>query len=411
MAEDQATDQSRLIRRGLALSWMYVRAHPVLFTLSCVGSVIMAAGTVASTVALGWLTDDVVLPAFDGTEATRSQSAVIAAVLLVTLARSAGVVMRRYFAGRTVYRCKDDLQIGLGKKYLGLPAEEVRAAEKGKMLAHVDSDVEVATDLLSPLPFTIGVLALLGMSVVSLALVDWVLMIVAVALLPLIAIVNQLNAVAAKGPAVDSRESVGRLSTVAAESFDGAVIVKTLGREVEELDRFSIEAGALRDHSIRLGRVRAIFASSLDLLPDIGVVVLVVLGAARVGSGDISTGQLVQAVALFSLLVFPLRVIGFFFGDMPPSVVAYDRIRGVLQRPDRRPHGASELGAGPIGVHVDAISVSHGETPAVADVTLDVAPAEVVALVGHTGCGKSTLLSAVADMVVLDAGEIRLNGT
>lgn len=387
-----------------------MRAHPVSFTLACLGSIVMAVGTVLVTVTLGWLTDDVVLPEFEGTEAGRSTGAVVVAVLGVALARSLGVIVRRYFAGMTVFRSKDDLQVALGDKYLELPAEEMRVASKGRLLAHADSDVDVATDMLSPLPFTIGVFTLIGVSVISLTLVDWALTLVALALVPLIAVLNQANAAATKGPAVDAREHVAAVSSVASESFDGALVVKTLGREEAELERFSRAAADLRDSSIRLGRIRALFAAALDVLPDIGVVALVVVGTWRVGNGVITTGQLVQAVALFSVLVFPLRVIGYFFGDMPPSVVAYDRVADMLARPGAPTRGEEGLTERPLRVDVERLTVSYGDVPAVRDVDLSVAPGEVLALVGRTGSGKSTLLTAIADMVTGHGGRVRLEG-
>ena len=324
--EPRVEDERQLIRRGLRIVGGLVRRHPWPFAVSVTGSVAMAVGTVLSTVVLGWLTDDVVLPAFEGTAARRSTTTVVVAVLMVAAGRSLGVIVRRYFAGMTVFLCRNDLQLVLGDHYLAMPPDELRSASKGKLLAHADSDVDVGTDALSPFPFTIGVVTLLVVSVVSLAFVDWTLTLVALLLMPAIAGLNQINARVAEGPAVAVRESVARVSSVASESFDGAMVVKTLGREEAELERFSTEAAKLRDNSFRLGRIRAVFGAALDFLPDVGVVVLVAVGAWRVGNGVISTGQLVQAVALFSVLVFPLRVIGYFFGDLPPAVVAHDRV-------------------------------------------------------------------------------------
>lgn len=408
MHDEQAIDQRALIRRGLRIAAGYVRAHPLPFSVSVVGSVTMAIGTVLSTVMLGWLTDDVVLPAFEGSEADRSRTTVVLAVAGVAVATSAGIVVRRYFAGMTVHRNRSDLQNALGRHYLAMPAADMRVAPKGRYLAYADSETDVATDMISPMPFSIGVVTLVIASVVSLALTDWVLMLVALALVPLVAGLNQLNARASKGPAVDTREGVAVVSSVASESFDGALVVKTLGRQDAELHRFSDAAVELRDASVRLGRVRAVFGAALDLLPDLGVVVLVVVGAWRVGNDQISTGQLVQAVVLFTILVFPLRVIGYFFSDLPPGVVAHDRIRTVLDRPLEQKSGTANLPPGPLSLRVDGVSVFYGEVPAIDDVRLEVAPGEVVALVGQTGCGKSTLLTAVLDMVPTRSGTVRI---
>lgn len=408
--EPRVEDERQLIRRGLRIVGGLVRRHPWPFAVSVAGSVVMAVGTVLSTVVLGWLTDDVVLPAFEGTAARRSTTTVVSAVLAVAAGRSVGVIVRRYFAGMTLFLCRNDLQLELGDHYLAMPPDELRSASKGKLLAHADSDVDVGTDALSPFPFTIGVLTLLVVSAVSLAFVDWTLTLVALLLMPAIAGINRINARVAEGPAVAVRESVARVSSVASESFDGAMVVKTLGREEAELERFSAEAARLRDDSIRLGRIRAVFGAALDFLPDVGVVALVAVGAWRVGNGVISTGQLVQAVALFSLLVFPLRVIGYFFGDLPPAVVAHDRVSVALSGATVVRAGQAHLPPGAVELDMSDVTVRYGDLPAVDHASLHVAAGEVMALVGPTGCGKSTLLAAAIDMVPMVAGRVAIAG-
>ena len=68
------------------------------------------------------------------------------------------------------------------------------------------------------------------------------------------------------------------VSEIAHESFDGAMVVKTLGREVEETDRFRAKAHELRDVNIRAGRIRAAFDPTLASLPNIGVLVVLAVG-------------------------------------------------------------------------------------------------------------------------------------
>ncbi len=408
MVDGLESEQRQLIRRGLRLVGGFVRSHPAPFAISVLGSLMMAVGTVLSTVMLGWLTDDVILPTFDGTEPRRSTGVVVLALLAVAAGRSAGVVTRRYFAGMAVHRSKSDLQLRLGDHYLAMAPDQLRGASRGRLLAHADSDADVATDALSPFPFTIGVIALLIVSVGSLALVDWVLMVVALGLMPLIVGLNRLNARFAEAPAIDVREAVARVSSVASESFDGAMIVKTLGRQDAELERFSVEAAQLRDHSVRLGRVRALFAAALNLVPDLGVVLLVSLGAWRAANDYITPGQLVQAVALFTLLAFPLHVIGFFFGDLPPAVVAHDRIVATLSSVAIHRNGTDQLPPGAMDLRVSELTVRYGDVAVVDNVTLHARRGEILALVGPTGCGKSTLLSAVLDMVPIAAGGVSI---
>src|SRR3546814_1867379 len=84
-----------------------------------------------------------------------------------------------------------------------------------------------------------------------------------------------------------------------------------------------------------VGRLRAAFEPALDALPNLGTVLVLWLGAWRVSSGDVTTGELVQAMSLFGVLAFPFRVLGFLLEELPRAVVAHDRINGVLAAPTR----------------------------------------------------------------------------
>ena len=68
------------------------------------------------------------------------------------------------------------------------------------------------------------------------------------------------------------------VSEIAHESFDGAMVVKTLGREVEETSRFRDKAEELRDVNIRAGKIRAAFDPVLASLPSLGVLVVLAVG-------------------------------------------------------------------------------------------------------------------------------------
>jgi ABC-type multidrug transport system fused ATPase/permease subunit len=129
----------------------------------------------------------------------------------------------------------------------------------------------------------------------------------------------------------------------------------------------------------------------------------------------ISTGQLVQAMALFTILTFPMRVVGFLLEEMPRAVVAADRIAGVLASPTR-PTPAEGTGAplphGPLAVDVRALRFAYSPDadPVLAGVDLALAPGEVVALVGATGSGKSTLCHLLAHIYQPTGGSVRLGG-
>jgi ATP-binding cassette subfamily B protein len=404
-----------LLRRGAHVLWISVRAHPRPFAVSVVGSVLYGSMAVAGSLLLGEVTDRVIVPGFDEGVSGAAIAAAAGAILVVALLRSAGVVLRRYFGNMTARGMHRTWFRRITDTYLRVPLEYFGSRPTGQLLAHADADVERAITVIMPLPLSLGVVVLIGLSIVSLALIDPVLMLVGLALFPSLAILNQVYSRRVEAPASRTQARLGEVSSVAHESFEGALLVKTLGLEAREVERLSVVARELRTARLAVGRLRATFEPALDALPNLGTIALLALGAWRVAEGVITTGQLVQAMALFTILTFPMRVVGFLLEELPRAVVASDRIAEVLATPTR-PAPAEGAGTplpdGPLAVDVGALNFAYAADadPVLAGVDLALTPGEVVALVGATGSGKSTLCHLLAHLYQPTGGAVRLGG-
>ena len=118
-------------------------------------------------VALGIATDIALVPLFDGGDPrVWAATALITGVMIV---RSAGVIVRRYFAGKTAALARAKLQRGISDRIVLMPLDRVQARPPGQLLAHLDADTEAAIDALHPLPFSIGVSSMLIFAAISLA--------------------------------------------------------------------------------------------------------------------------------------------------------------------------------------------------------------------------------------------------
>jgi ABC-type multidrug transport system fused ATPase/permease subunit len=407
-----AQGDERIMRRGARLLWDSVRAQWRPFVLAIVGAALFSLMAVGGTVVLGRVTDDVLTPAFDG-GVDRSAVAIGAFALVAASAlRMVGVVLRRYFGQMAQRRMQRLWFKRVTDRYLDVPLRWFDEHPTGELLAHADADCERATMAMQPLPFSLGVVLLIGISMVLLATVDPVLLAVAVALFPGLALLNNAYTKRVEQPAAAAQARVGDVSSVAHESFEGALLVKTLGLEAREVERLRVRAEDLRRQRLVVGRLRAGFEPGLDALPNLGTIALLWLGAWRVSTGAISTGELVQAMALFAILAFPFRIVGFLLEELPRAVVAHDRIAGVLAAPVRHePADPSPLPAGPLAVELQDVRFGHDDSGPVLDgLTARVAPGEVVALVGSTGAGKSTLCTLLVRLMDPQAGDIRLGG-
>ena len=404
-----------LFRRGARLLTRYVKAHPVSFIVSIFGAAIYAGAAVGTTIILGRITNNVIVPTF---ESGRPEAKAVwytgLALLLVGLLRASTIILRRYFAALLTYRTQRDWRRKLAHTYLSVPLKYHRETPTGELLAHADADIVASSEVINPLPFSVGVVTLVIFAIISLATVDWFLMLVAVVLFPLLAIINRMYTSRAEKPLGVVQERVGQVSRIAHESFDGVLVVKTLGREDEEVERLEGAADGLRTARVGLGRIRAVFEPMIEALPNLGIIALLLIGSWQVSIGRLNTGDIVQAAALFGLLAFPMRVFGYFLQELPRSVVVSARLDKVLAAP-HEPGASTDhppaVADGPLSVSFADVSFRYGDDPPVLDgLNFNIAAGSIVALVGATGSGKSTLCELIPRLVDPDGGTVALDG-
>jgi ATP-binding cassette, subfamily B, bacterial len=400
---------------GFRVLGVAIRREPWIFTLSTLGSVLFGALTVADAWVLGWSTEHVVLPAFASGEVKTSMLlAVLALFVGVAILRAVGIVARRLGAGIMQYRLQAHYRRAVTRQYLQLPMEWHQRHPTGQLLSNANSDVEAAWGPIAPLPMAVGTVAMMAIAIVQMLLADVVLAVIGLLVFPAVVVANIAYQKAASPLMTKAQQLRAELSEIAHESFDGAMVVKTLGRETEETERFAATAHQLRDVSVRAGRIRAAFDPTLAALPNIGVLVVLAIGVSRVLDGRTDPGALVTVAYLLTIVSFPIRSIGWLLGEFPRSVVGFDRVSDVLQATGEMTFGSERLAASTRGARLEVDHLAYAYDPGQAvlrEVTFGVEPGRTVALVGATASGKSTLTSLLSRLVDPDQGAVRIDGT
>jgi ATP-binding cassette, subfamily B, bacterial len=407
------TGKDDTLRRGLALLGRAVRHEPRIFAIAVGGSAVYGIMTVGSAWVLGRVTDRVVEPAFrTGETTTGALVAAGLAILGVALLKAAGIVGRRLGAGVMQYRLQARYRRAVTKQYLHLPLSWHQRHPTGQLLSNANADVEAVWFPIAPLPMAVGVLVMLFVAGVALVLTDPVLSLVGFAIFPLIFVLNVVYQRRLSPLATRAQQLRAEVSGVAHESFDGALVVKTLGREPEETARFRASADELRDAQIRVGYVRGMFDPVLEALPNLGVLAVLLVGASRIQSGSMDAGDLVQVAYLFVLLAFPVRAIGWVLGELPRSVVGWDRVSRVLEATGGLAYGTVGLADvdAPASLDVQGVDFSYDDAPVLHGVTFSVDAGRTIAVVGPTGSGKSTLTTLLVRLVDPSSGEVVLDG-
>ena len=426
-----------LLRRGFAVVRIAFRDAPKPLWIGVVGAALFAGATVASSLVLGWVTDELLLPTFEAGEVDRGLLLTAVALILgVALAKAVGVVGRRLGAYVAQFSLQAQYRRHVTRRYQQLPVSWHRRHPTGQLLSNANADVESAFFIAAPLPMAVGASILLVVTGALLIFTDPALAAFGFSVGPLLGFANWFYQRRMRAAATVAQQARADVAEVAHESFDSALVVKTMGREAQETTRFEGISDDLRDKMIRVGRLRAFFDPVIEALPNIGILLVLLVGAVRVRDGALSPGDLVLFAYLFRLVALPMRVFGWLLGELPRSIVGGDRVSRVLhatgdmfygeQRTGR--DGGAQLALDGVGFQYPDASrgdlsrtqtvtaaaapadFSAGGSRGVDDVSFELVAGRTIAVVGATGSGKSTLASLLVRLYDPDTGIVRLDG-
>jgi ATP-binding cassette subfamily B protein len=399
--------------RGLRVLGRAIRTEPRLFTVSAIGSSFFGFLIIANSYVVGAVIGDVVVPAFaEHRVGSGGLALAVAALLGLSVLRIASIWARRLGAGFMQFRLQARYRRAVTRRYLSLPPEWHQRHATGSLLSNASSDVEAAFAPIAPLPFAVGTIVMIAGALVALFLTDWVLALVGVALFPMLFALNFFYSRRMSPRQIHAQRMRAKVAAVAHESFDGALVVKTMGREADESRRFGVFVSELRDALVAVGRLRGVFDPLMESLPSVGTLAVLLLGTWRLQTGAITVTELISVAFLFTVLAFPVRAIGWVVGELPRSVAGWERVESVLTAEGDLEYGSGELpGSGPAELRFDRVGYRYADGPPVlTDVTFTVPAGKTVALVGATGSGKSTVAALAMRLVDPESGAVSLDG-
>jgi ATP-binding cassette, subfamily B, bacterial len=391
-----------------------VRIHPRPFVIAVAGAAVFATCTVASSVVLRWVIDHVIDPRLRrGHVDTTTVFAGIGLVIGVGLVRAVGVVVRRTWAGIARWRIAEKLTGEVVDRLVEQPITWHQRRPSGDLAARAGVDVDAAVEVLSPLPFASGVVLMVFGSSIWMVVIDVPLGLFAVAVFPVLIVINLTYQHRVDRYYTEAQGHLGDLSAAVHESFEGVQVVKAFGAEQRETERLATIAARLRQARTSAVLLKGTFDAVLDVVPALVNVSLVLFGAFRIRAGALSIGELSSMIYMFTLLVFPLRIIGYALSSLPHALAGWDRIREVLDEPvEADPAASLQRASGDSGLTFEDVSYRfEPDRPVLDDITISVPLGSTVALVGTTGSGKTTLLRLAAGLLGADTGRVsRVDG-
>ena len=427
LRDPNAPEPSGISHIGAKRIWLFAAPYKWTIGLFISAITIQALLQLVPRILFGRIIDDGITPGNQKLVTILALLTVAAALIEATFA-----IFERWLSARVGEGLIHDLRAALFDHVQRMPLAFFTNTQTGTLISRLNNDVIGAQRALTgTLGSILSNLVTAVSTLVTMFILEWRLTFLALLLLPFFIWPAKRVGTKLSGIAREQMDRNAEMNSTMTERFSvsGAQLVKLFGDHGREATTFRHRAAAVRDLGIRSAIYGRAFMLSLGLVGAVGTALIYLVGGSFAINGDFSTGQLVTFAALVPLIYQPLTALTGARVDIMTALVSFERVFEVLDTP----HGISDSQeavdidkvAGEIkfeSVHFaypthNAASVSLGGNGSgnelgaevLHDISLNLAPGTMTALVGPSGSGKTTLASLLPRLYEVSSGSIKID--
>ena len=286
----------------------------------------------------------------------------------------------------------------------------------GRLITRTTSDIEALSELLSDgIVNMIGDLFRIFFILYFMLSMSWELTVVSVLVLPILFYATFWFKGKVRLAYLEVRDQIARLNSFVQEHINGMSVVQLFNREKKEKEKF---VGINADH--RKAHIKTIFYFSIfwplvEVFASLAMALVVWYGGGRALIGDVTFGVLLAFIQYVRQFFNPIRGLSEKYNTLQSALASSERIFNVLDTPkniQESSEGKSLEGSkGEIEFQNVSFRYNADEELIIDDVSFDVKPGELLAVVGATGAGKTTLINLLLRFYDIQEGQILLDGT
>lgn len=282
----------------------------------------------------------------------------------------------------------------------------------GDVLNRLEFDVtNVVTFLTETIPNSLSTLTLFIGAFTYLALMDWRLAIVIIAMVPFFILLSRVYVRQMRRLVKDVRTSDSKVQSVLQESIQHRVLIKTLESNDFIVNRLETTQNKLRKKVVKKTKFSIFSSTVLQFGFVLGYLIAFAWAAFRLSAGTLTFGGMTAFLQLVNKIQSPARQLTQLVPAFVSVFTAAERLMELEEVPLEKQGDAIELEA-PCGIKLNNISYQYfdADTPVIKDLSFDFHPGSCTAVLGETGSGKTTLIRILLALLKPTSGSVEIYG-
>ena len=307
-----------------------------------------------------------------------------------------------------------DLKNEIYQHYQSLSMSFYRRNNTGDLMSRVTEDVSRVRMYIGPaIMYTINTTVLFLLIIWAMISVNLKLAIHCLLPLPILALTIYFVNTMINKRSEKIQEQLSNLASFVQETFSGIRVIKAYGREQDIRERFTAESETYKTSSMSLVQVQALFYPMMLLLVGLSTIITVYIGGIEVMKGTITSGNIAEFIIYVNQLTFPVTSLGWVTSLIQRAAASQKRINEFLNTKPEIDSPNEETRDIKGGIRFENVSFTYPDTgiEAIKNISFEVRPGELLAIIGRTGSGKSTVANLIMRMYDTDSGEIFIDGT
>ena len=401
--------------------WQYLKPYKKKIYLALFLLVFAAVLTAAAPITEGMITTQLqkdVTAIKAGVVGARIQKDIIIKIIAVLfsfyLVNTSSRIALQYLISDAIQSAIYDMRAAVKQKMTQLPIKYFDTHSAGDLMSRMTSDMDTISGALQQ-SFSQVMMALLNMTfaIIMIYFINVKMALIATTLIPLSYFMSRYIVSHSQKMFKATMDSLGVLNSVVQEKFTGFNEIKLYNYQEDAIADFDKANDELCNNAFKGAFVSGLMSPAVSLMTYIVIAIIIYMGVINVMTGVLLVGSLQAFIRYIWQINQPLMQMTNLAGTIQSSVAAMDRIFEYLEESDdvQDLDVPTEIGAYKGAVQFDHVNFGYDSNAVIKDLSVDIKPGELVAIVGPTGAGKTTIINLLTRFYDVDSGSIKIDGT